>query len=708
MAGQQLDELLDELGLRLRHTFGDQLRYLGTTTTDEEYGTADVDVLIVLSQVSDAHIRLVWNVVSSVRHSWNVILDCRIRTPEDLGKQPLFEQYLLKECLRDSVGENPFRSKKISLRELRQDCRDRIAKQEDRILGLLPSVMTDVNHLRTIGNEVFDAVRAFLVLTGQPVTSKREARNVLAVEIPAFEEIQSIFTRLRNPSGAPDVPGFVASALAIVKHLSYRARSPRCSSRVLLVNAPSALLPHPMDELFGYDANMPLGLLCVGSHLRGLGVPVDLLDAYALNLTATGAVDAVVREYGLPRVVAFNASSPNIHVVHTMAEYLKRISDDVFIVVGGPHATLSTAHALSSSYVDFAIVGEGELPFGELAKALLNGDGEPREIPGVFTRGKNGLPKGRRQRDALPLRSLPVPALDLLPLEDRYFSHRRRAYIHTSRGCAFRCSYCSVHNFWGSPVREVPMDVVLDHIAALQRDFKVSEIQVVDDNFSHRNGQRIKAFCSGLVGRGINIRWKCQVRADQLNTELVELMAKNGCFEVDIGIESGNARIQKQIGKNLKLDKAGEAVKALHDWSIACKAFFILGFPAETWNEMQDSINLAVQLKDVGLLDVAFFPAMPFPGTKLADYAVKVLGAELTQGGLMDDRQKYVGMYALTRLRKYAAIPEVSLNANLTPRQLRMLCAFAYTCFEKGDRIVQLENAFNSFAAAQEAMWYGS
>jgi radical SAM superfamily enzyme YgiQ (UPF0313 family) len=252
------------------------------------------------------------------------------------------------------------------------------------------------------------------------------------------------------------------------------------------------------------------------------------------------------------------------------------------------------------------------------------------------------------------------------------------------------------------------MDVVLDHICSTQKDYGVEEIQIVDDNFSHHNGKRIEAFCDGLMKRQMKLRWKCQVRADQLREEVISLMGRSGCFEVDIGVESGNECIQRAIGKNLDLAKVRVAVKGLKEAGIVCKAFFILGFPQEKWPELQDSINFAVVLKSLGLKDVAFFPAMPFPGTALADYARSTLGAKITQGAVMDDHNRFMGSYALRRLRKYAAMPEVSLNLMLSSRELRMLCGFAYTCFEKSQPVNGLEDSFRMFAAEQEAMSYGS
>ena len=161
------------------------------------------------------------------------------------------------------------------------------------------------------------------------------------------------------------------------------------------------------------------------------------------------------------------------------------------------------------------------------------------------------------------------------------------------------------------------MDVLFDHLTFILEKFKPEEVQIVDDNFSDRHGQRISEFCQQIERRQLKFKWKCQVRADQLTADHVRLMQRSGCFEVDVGIESGNHEIQQRIKKGLKLDQAKALVASLHANNMVSKAFFILGFPEETYEQLKDSINLSIELKELGLNDVAFFPAMPFPGTQL-------------------------------------------------------------------------------------------
>ena len=699
--------VMTEFVKRLRLTFGSHLCYVGSTTASDD-DSGDIDVLVELHQLSDTHIRHVWNIISTLRSTWNIALDCRIRSSKDLRTLPLLETYLLSLFLQDYFGKNPFPKDTPSPTEIQDACRRRIEQQEQRILALLPRVALEHSRLREIAQSVFDAARALLVLNGTPQVNKRDACDALVALSPAFDEIRSIYEGYLNFSAVRNIPVFIADALSLVKHLAYRAQSYPLRAFVLLVNIPSTVTPHPLDDLVGHDANMPLGLVCVASYLITSGVNAQILDAYALNLSASGVIDEIAKPRVLPRVVGLNSASPNIDVVFAIAKYLKRIDERITVVCGGLHATLAPQHTLSLPFIDYIVSGEGELPFTALCQHVIAHQSEPPPvIPGVYRRGDAGTPVGSPNPNALPLQELPRPRFDLLPLREVYFQRRQRLYIHTTRGCRFRCVYCSVHKFWNGSVKEVPMPVLLDHIDYAIHSFHPSEFQIVDDDFSHKRGDRILEFCRAIHARSMAFRWKCQVRADQLSADHVSAMREAGCFEVDIGIESGNPTIQHQIKKGLQLDRTREFVKALHDSGIIAKGFFILGFPSESSAQIQDTINFAIELKPLGLADVAFFPAMPFPGTELGELAGRLFGHEVLRGAVMDPAVSRDTSFASYRLRKYAAMPEVSLNAHYTPHDLRVLAKFAYEHFEHAVLVAHLDSEFLTYNQKEEALLYG-
>ena len=707
--GSSIDLVMRELVLRLRYTFGEQLQYVGTTTvqTDE---SSDIDVLVVLTQMSDVHIRHVWSIINQIRINWNVFLDCRIRTLKDLSSHTLLEGYLLHRFLKDYFGKNPFSDYESSSTALRNECYKQIEQQEHRVLAMVPKLVTDPGRISEICQCVYDAIRAFLVLEDKPCVSKKEAGARLCEISRAFEEVLLIYYAYKNVSAIIDVPGFIVDSLALIRHLSYRARSYPLSDEVLLINTPSAVMPHPLDDRLGFDANMPLGLVCLASYLSEQLIPVKILDAYAKNLSAAEVVDEILKDKRMPIIIGFNTASPNIDVVHKIAKYLKRINKDVVLVCGGPHATLSTSDTLSKGFIDYAIVGEGEIPFLKLVQFCRENNRQIAiPIEGVYSLNSSSSKiEGAPNNTPFPLDKLPLPQFEHLPLEDCYFTKKRRLYLHTTRGCNFKCVYCSVHKFWGGTVRRVPLVLLFVHLEKLIAKYHPDEIQIVDDNFSHERGKIIRDFSQGLLDRGINIRWKCQVRADQLDKDIISLMKRSNCFEVDIGVESGNKDVQKLIKKNLDLDQTKNILKELNLNGITTKAFFVLGFVDETYEQLSDTINYAIMLKREGLNDVAFFPAMPFPGTELAAQVEKIINKPVLRGAVMDQAIYHYRSFAMDRLRKYSAKPEVSANENFTPDELRLLVRFAYERFEAGADVFNLKNEFETFKSCEEALIYGS
>jgi hypothetical protein len=240
--------------------------------------------------------------------------------------------------------------------------------------------------------------------------------------------------------------------------------------------------------------------------------------------------------------------------------------------------------------------------------------------------------------------------------------------------------------------------VIRSQVNELLTRYKPDELQIVDDNFSHENGKYIRAFCTMSAEEGWPVKWKCQVRADLLDKATIEMMSKTGCFEVDLGVESGNPEIQKYIRKNLDLGKTLDTISLISKLGIFTKAFFMLGFPEETYAQLTDTINYSLKLKSCGLKDVAFFPVMPFPGTEIS----KVTGKTVFQGAVIDDVDVHEPTFAGYRLRKYSAKPEISLNSSFSPETLRLLVKFAYQHFNDGVAVKDLKFEFEDFIISQK------
>ena len=189
----------------------------------------------------------------------------------------------------------------------------------------------------------------------------------------------------------------------------------------------------------------------------------------------------------------------------------------------------------------------------------------------------------------------------------------------TSRGCPFNCCFCAVHLHMGQGFRAHSAQYVLNHIQHVVDKYKVKNIFFEDDNLT-LDLKRFEAICDGIIERKIKIGWETPngVRADCLSVNLLRKMKQSGCKSVFVGVESGDQQIlDKIICKSLDLNRVVEFAKNAKEIGLKTGAFYIIGFPGETKENMQHTVNFALGLKrdyDVGM---HLFMATPSYGTRL-------------------------------------------------------------------------------------------
>ena len=696
------ESILKEFLLKLKYTFSNKLVYVGTTTDSEpdiSYNR-DIDVLLIIEGLNESMLTYVWDIISSLYTKYNIIVDTRVYSPEDIDKKETFQQnkkYLLSIFLNDLYGENPFLTETALTAETKKSCFKEMRDQIQNIIKLIPRTAVEHSNIKNIAHCVFDAFRAFLILEGKPAASKKSTITIIEDDYKEFQEAISIYKGYLNPSEIINISKFISDSLALVKHIYYRSLDKGVLNKILLINTPSSLFPHPRSDYLSYDLNMPLGLVCLASYLEKETINNDILDAYAENMGAMEIVDKIFEHDETPLIIGFNTSSPNIHIVHKIASYIKRINKNIIIICGGPHASLAKEHTLSERSIDYVISGEGEKPLLMLIKYIFDeNSSSTANLPGVYSSIANKV-IGIENKEPFDLSQLPNLNFGKLPIKN-YFAVKKRLYVHTTRGCAFNCIYCSVPKCWGAKVREIPTINLIEQIKNAVEVYGAEEVQIVDDNFSHKKGKLIRSFCEEKTKEDIKFGWKCQVRADQIDNELLEIMANAKCFEIDFGIESGNNDIQKYIRKNLNLKKALGLTKKASELGIFTKAFFMLGFPEEGYNQIGESINYAIDLKENGLDDIAFFPVMPFPGTEISI----ITGKTVFQGAKIDKLNFHENTYENKKLRKYSAKPEISLNSRFTPDDLRILVKMSYHYFDVSLKVKNLEKEFQDFKVLEE------
>lgn len=187
----------------------------------------------------------------------------------------------------------------------------------------------------------------------------------------------------------------------------------------------------------------------------------------------------------------------------------------------------------------------------------------------------------------------------------------------SSRGCPHNCVFCSSHLMFGRVFRKrTAFDVVTE--MKQYQDSGVGTCWFYDDTFTF-DRQRVFDVCADLKRRDVNIYWKTQTRADCLDRKMLEALREANCYELGIGVESGNQRILNLNRKGLKLDKVRQVFKDCNDVGISTVAFFVLGLPYETRKTVQDTIDFA---KKIEPSYCQFVLATPYRGTEFYDLAL--------------------------------------------------------------------------------------
>lgn len=453
------------------------------------------------------------------------------------------------------------------------------------------------------------------------------------------------------------------------------------------------LIEAPYD--YGRMENMtkphfPLGLGYIAAYLRQQGHNVRLV----LNLTPEDLQHHL--QTFTPGLVGVGCMTPTFPQAVAICRNVKTLSGAA-TVLGGPHVTALKEEILREQpEVDYVVYGEGELTITELCLALGQPDRQVSQIQGLVYRTPDGTVKTTPPRDLIKeVDSLPFPARDLVDMS-RLGTHkyidvgRVSATLISSRGCPFKCAFCSSHVTMGNLYRFRSAQNVLAEIDELVGRYQVNHIAFEDDTFT-LNRDRVETICRELIQRNYDLTWYCLSRVESMDPDLARLMRRSGCRLVSFGIESGNPEILKKIHKKISLPAARQAIEACYQAGLRSQCTFILGFPFDTKQTMADTLHFAQELSPTIAI---FFALVPYPGTEMYQYLPESLRPHKAQQwqdfANMINNQGYLSLMPGVSAAELTRMTERwHLRFYLRPRQL-------YRMF----RTLRTWQEFSSFAAS--------
>ena len=312
-----------------------------------------------------------------------------------------------------------------------------------------------------------------------------------------------------------------------------------------------------------------------------------------------------------PDVIGITFMSTKLGAVQNLANIAKELFPKVPVVLGGAHPSVLYEASLEQIPADFVVIGEGEETFAELLQFLQVGKTDYSLIHGLAFRSPDGKVITTSPR---PL----IADLNDLPFPDRESLHRVDSYrpddmsmIMTSRGCPYNCTFCS--SLWERRTRYRSIPNIVAEIEYIQDRFQTSNIYFKDDTFT-LNRKRVFSFCDTLEEKGLKINWECLTRIELVDEELIQRMQAAGMFNLKIGIETGSQRLLKVSNKNLTLADIKRGAEVLNRLGQKWSAFFMLGFPDETEEEVEMTWDL---IREIEPTYVSMSVLAPYPGCEI-------------------------------------------------------------------------------------------
>jgi len=383
--------------------------------------------------------------------------------------------------------------------------------------------------------------------------------------------------------------------------------------KILFLNpplAPQAVKNPVMKYLFANS--MPLGIGYLAAVMEKKGEKAVIIDAAAEQLSREETLQRVLAEN--PDLVAFTSHTNSFAEAELLAGDLKKVRPSLPLILGGVHLSCLPQPAMQSGHFDYGVMGEGELTFPELARALGAGQ-KPEQVKGICYR-ENGALLFTPSREFIPdLDVLPFPARHLfktqlyssIPHDVRYLP---KFTMVPTRGCPFQCIFCTCATT-GPRFRTFSPAYMVEEIEHLVKDFGAREIAFTTTTFT-ADQKKSEVFLDLLLEKNLKIAWTVSSRVDTLSRPLLAKMKKAGCWCLRVGVESGNQQVLDFIRKKISLDQVRQVAQWCEELGIHLKAFFIIGNLTDTAESIRDSIDFAVSTP---LGDITVQYNTPLPGT---------------------------------------------------------------------------------------------
>jgi len=381
----------------------------------------------------------------------------------------------------------------------------------------------------------------------------------------------------------------------------------------------------PFSALAGYNTPYLAGIYLY-SYLSRRGVKCGLINFFDLEIEQ---FEKLIQQE--PKIVAISSTFlTNIRAVKKITEIIRRYAPDIKIILGGPlvynsyllYQIKDNNYDINSCNQDYFFLNSEKFYHEDIDLFVVEEQGE-ETLWGVVNAIKNC--KDYQE----------IPNLAYYKNDQLVFTYRRtenndfsedlvnwdevpKEYIYPifpvrgSRGCPYRCKFCNFSP--GRTFRLKSPDIVAQEIAALANTGRVRMIRFTDDNL-FLNRRYLEDYCRNIIKVGKGIKWTSFIRASSITEDNIQLLKDSGCLLAQIGVESGDRSILKEMNKKDTPENYLRVIELLNTHGISTQLYFIIGFPGETVKTIENTIQLINQFHYQGpaINEIMIFPFILVP-----------------------------------------------------------------------------------------------
>jgi len=341
-----------------------------------------------------------------------------------------------------------------------------------------------------------------------------------------------------------------------------------------------------VNPLWSFQNYPPLNLVELATHLINKKIKnIKILDLnYEIKnkLTNKNIIKDSVEKILLkkPTIVCFTCNAIQFPFVCELSKELKYKNSNLQIIVGGVMASLNPQDTIEKSNCDYVVRGEGEQTLYELLDSIINKKSKTN-ILGISYKLKNKI-VNNKDRNLLDITKLPIPKYNLI---SKNLKNNKLVWIVASRGCAYKCKFCSGNTIWKYQRRK-NIETIYKQLLILKTKYNINNFVFGDDCLT-LNKQWLLELCKKI--KPLKLDFGYSARIDTIDLEILSALKQAGCKHIYHGIESGNKLVRELMDKQIKNNTNKfivDTIKLELEMGFQITASFMSGIPFETKQDM--------------------------------------------------------------------------------------------------------------------------